>query len=202
MRVVSLIIAAALPCHSLAAHAGSNQRSHYLRTKHRPRRQLQSGEYRLMRAPKIVNGMKMTRVGSRMVDRDGITVKVSDDGTIGVNVDVNVDVGVNVGGKTGNGNSDETGEPECIEWETSYIPASSKSSKSSGKSGKGSKGGKSSKSTGKSTKMIPVKKCVAYETKNPSMAPTTEPVPITTESVSGLQSCLIAILLLVHDIIS
>jgi hypothetical protein len=128
-----------------------------------------------MRAPKIIDGMKKTRIGSRVVDRDGITVKVSDDGTIGVTVDV--DVGVDSVGGSG---SDETGEPECIEWETAYIVASSKSSKSSSKSGKGSKGGKSSKSAGKSAKMIPVKKCVAYST----YQPTAEPVSIVTPSPS------------------
>jgi hypothetical protein len=175
MRAVSLLIAAAaLPCQSAAAR--NDLRRQHLRTKRGHQRQLQSGEYRLMRAPKIIDGMKKTRIGSRDVDRDGITVKVSDDGSIGVTVDVDVGVDVSVGGS----GSDETGEPECIEWETAYIVASSKSSKSSSKSGKGSKGGKSSKSAGKSAKMIPLKKCVAYSTDQP----TAEPVSIVTPSPS------------------
>jgi hypothetical protein len=181
MRALSLLIAAAvLPCQSMAARSDLKLERQHLRTKHGRQRQLQAGEYRLMRAPKVIDGMKKTRIGSRVVDRDGITVKVSDDGTIGVTVDVGVDVGVNVNG----GGSDETGEPECIEWETAYIAASSKSSKSSSKSGKGSKGGKSSKSAGKSTKLIPVKKCVAYVTDQP----TAEPVPIVTPSPSETEA--------------
>lgn len=177
----ALVAAAVVTAVFLASPTESHYRQR-LRTRHlKTNRQLHEGEYRLMRAPKIVNGIKKTRIGDRVVGREGITVKVSDDGTIGVNVDANVDVDISVGEKTEseiNDESNKIGELECIEWETIYVLASSKSSKSSGKSGKGSKGGKSSKSAGKSTKMIPVMKCVAYETQDLTNVPTTEPVPV------------------------
>jgi hypothetical protein len=181
MRISSLLVAAALLPFSLAVRTEISQRRHNLRSneQHTQQRHLEIDEYRLMRAPKIISNMQKTRIGSRMVDRDGITVKVSDDGTIGVTVDVNVGVDVS----TDSDKSDETGEPECIEWETFYIPVPSKSSKSSSsKSMKGSKGGKSSKSAGKSTKMIPVQECIAYATNDPTKEPTAEPVPIETPS--------------------
>ena len=190
MRVLCLLTAAAIFSSSFATETEIAPRKHHLRLKdRRVKRYLATDEYRLMRAPKIVNGMKKTRIGSRAVDREGITVHVSDDGKIGVNVDVTVNVSVGTDG--GDDNSDETGEPKCLEWETSYITASSKSSKSIGKSRK-SKSGKSSKSAGKSAKseLIPVRKCVAYATKNPSKSPTIEPVlivtPNPTEVVSNL----------------
>ena len=201
MRAFCLLIALAVSSCSLAAETEMAQRRHHLRMKNRRvNRYLTTDEYRLMRAPKIVNGMKKTRIGSRVVDRDGITVQVGDDGKIGVNVDVTVNV--NVGTDGGDGNSDETGEPECIEWETSYILASSKSSKSAGKSGKGSKGGKSSKSagkSGKSTEVIPIRKCVAYATKNPSKSPTMEPVPIVTPNPTEVVS--VIGMLIIHVIV-
>lgn len=207
MRVLAALIAAVVLSSSLALQTGMTRRKHKLRPRqHRARQLKRDDEYRLMRAPKFINGLKKTRIGSRNVDREGITVNVGDDGSIGVNVNVTVDVGVSIntgGGSGGNGESEEE-ELECIEWNITYVPASSsKSSKSSSKSGKGSKSegksGKGSKSESKSGKakssksgdsdddMIPIEECVAYASKVPSIAPSMEPVPILTASPTETQ---------------
>jgi len=152
MRFLRTMLAAALISGSLGVQTGSNQRRHHLRTKERHvRRKLEADGYRLVRAPKIINNMKMTRIGNRMVDREGIVVKGSifvDDAT-----NTNSDI------------SDEKGEPECIEWKTTYYVTSSKSSKSAGKTGKGSRIGKARKSTAKNSK---IKECITYATNNPT----------------------------------
>lgn len=205
MRGLTALIAAGVLSSSLALQTGMTRRKHKLRPREHRARQLKHDEYRLMRAPKFINGIKKTRIGSRMVDREGITVNVGEDGTIGVNVNVTVDVGVNIntgGGSIENGSGDESEELECIEWNTTYVPASSKSSKS--KSGKGSKsesksgkGSKSESKSGKSSKssksgdsdddMIPIEECVAYATMVPSISPSMEPDPIMTASPTETQ---------------
>lgn len=115
---------------------------------------LKADAYRIMEAPKLISLQKKERIGSRMIDK---YVEVSSRSENGVAVSVNVDVNVVVSTKNSR-------EPECTEWQTIYVSASSKSSKSEAKSGKGSKsmkGGKSGKDSSKSAKLIPVRKCIA-----------------------------------------
>jgi hypothetical protein len=179
MRAGSFIFATvALPLHALAMKTGMQSRKQRVRVPdEKSGRKLERDEYRLMRAPKMIDGLKQRGIGSRVVDRDGITVDTSEDGVIGVTVNVDVDVGVNVNGGSESESSND--EPDCIEWETKYeyVEASSKSSKASAKSGKGSKSQKSGKVSKEGT-MLEYKRCIAYATKSP----TTEPVPIVTPS--------------------
>ncbi|KAL7484796.1 hypothetical protein ACHAW6_010451 [Cyclotella cf. meneghiniana] len=152
-----------IPFHSLAVvERDLPQVKHRLRVRDRyMHRQLETDVYRLkadayriMEAPKLISLQKKERIGSRMIDK---YVEVSSRSENGVAVSVNVDVNVVVSTKNSR-------EPECTEWQTIYISASSKSSKSEAKSGKGSKsmkGGKSGKDSSKSAKLIPVRKCIA-----------------------------------------